>query len=60
MVMMSSMNCSLKLFAIIHDCPNHTLSKLYDVPIGFVPHPSFEAVYCFFAVAEVWLLLDIG
>ena len=25
----------------------HTLSKLYDVPIGFVHPASFEAVYCF-------------
>ena len=26
----------------------HTLSKLYDVPVGFVtPPPYFEAVYCF-------------
>ena len=28
--------------------PFHTLSKLYDVPVGFViPPPYFEAVYCF-------------
>ena len=28
--------------------PLHTLSKLYDVPVGFVaPSPSFEVVYCF-------------
>ena len=27
--------------------PLHTLSKLYDVPVGFVPPPQFEAVYCF-------------
>ena len=28
--------------------PRHTLSKLYDVPVGFVPPPpSFEAMYCF-------------
>ena len=26
--------------------PLHTLSKLYDVPIGFVS-PFFEAVYCY-------------
>ena len=26
--------------------PLHTLSKLYDFPVGFVP-PSFEAVYCY-------------
>ena len=23
------------------------LSKFYDVPVGFVPPPYFEAVYCF-------------
>ena len=27
--------------------PLHTLSKLYDVFVGFVSHSSFEAVYCF-------------
>ena len=27
--------------------PLHTLSKLYDVSLGFVPLPSFEAVYFF-------------
>ena len=26
--------------------PFHTLSKLYDVPVGF-ESPSFEAVYCY-------------
>ena len=42
------------------DAPLHTLSKLYYVPVDFVaPPPSFEAVYCLFAVAEGWLLLDI-
>ena len=25
----------------------HTLSKLYDVLVGFVYPPSFEAVYCY-------------
>ena len=25
----------------------HTWSKIYDVSVGFVPLPSFEAVYCF-------------
>ena len=41
--------------------PLHTLSKFYDGPVGFVtPPPYFEAVYCFIAVAEWWLLLDIG
>ena len=29
--------------------PLHTLSKLYDVPVGFVTPPSyFEAEYCLF------------
>ena len=29
--------------------PLHTLSKLYDVPVGFVtPPPYFEAEYCLF------------
>ena len=27
--------------------PLHILSKLYDVRVGFVPPPYFEAVYCF-------------
>ena len=28
--------------------PLHSLSKLYDVPVGFVtPPPFFKAVYCF-------------
>ena len=29
--------------------PLHTLSKLYDVPVGFVtpPPPYFQTVYCF-------------
>ena len=28
--------------------PLHTLSKLYEVPVGFVtPPPFFEVVYCF-------------
>ena len=29
--------------------PYHTLSELYDVPVGFANPPplSFEAVYCF-------------
>ena len=40
--------------------PLHTLSKLYDVPVGFVTPPYFEAVYAYFAVAKGWLLLDIG
>ena len=41
--------------------PLHTLSKLYDVPVGFVtPPPNFELNIAYFAVAEGWLLLDIG
>ena len=29
--------------------PLHTLSKLYDVPVGFVPPPPyFETEYCLF------------
>ena len=29
--------------------PLHTLSKLYDVPVGFeTPPPYFEAEYCLF------------
>ena len=30
------------------DAPLHTLSKLYDVPVGFDPPPYFEAEYCLF------------
>ena len=26
--------------------PRYTLSKLYDVPVGFVAAPYFEAMYC--------------
>ena len=41
--------------------PLHTLSKLYNVSVSFVVNLSFEAVYfALFAVAEGWLLLDIG
>ena len=31
------------------DAPLHTLSTLYDVPVGFIFHlpPSFEAVYSY-------------
>ena len=36
----------------------YTLSKLCDVPVGFVS-PSFEAVVAIFAVAKGWLLFDI-
>ena len=27
--------------------PLHTLSRLYDVPVGFVTPPYFGVVYCF-------------
>ena len=38
----------------------HTLSKLYDVPVGFVSPPLLRQCIATFAVAEGWLLLDIG
>ena len=37
-----------------------TLSKLYDVPVGFVSPLLFRKCIAIFAVAEGWLLLDIG
>ena len=41
--------------------PLHTLSKLYDVPFGYVPPPPILRLnIAYFAVAEGWLLLDIG
>ena len=41
--------------------PIHTLSNLYDVPVGFVtPPPILRLCIALFAVAEGWLLLDIG
>ena len=41
--------------------PLHTLSKLYDVPVGFVTTPPILRLnIAYFAVAEGWLLLDIG
>ena len=36
----------------------HSLSKLYDVPVGFVTTPSFEQCFVKFEVAECWLLLS--
>ena len=55
--------CLYKLFGLLTKCfaslmmnyfpkrPSgallHTLSKLFDVPVGFVSRPSFEDVYCF-------------
>ena len=40
--------------------PLHTLSKVYDVPDGFVTPPILRLNIAYFAVAEGWLLLDIG
>ena len=41
--------------------PLHTLSKLYEVPVGFEPPPPILRLnIAYFAVAEGWLLLDIG
>ena len=41
--------------------PLHSLSKLYDVPVGFEPPPpTLRLNIAYFAVAEGWLLLDIG
>ena len=35
--------------------------KVYDVPVGLVPPPFFIRIcIALFAVAEGWLLLDIG
>ena len=39
---------------------NVRLSKLYDVPVGFVPSPLLRLFIALFAVADGWLLLDIG
>ena len=39
--------------------PLHTLSKLYVVPVGFVSRILRMGI-ALFAVAEGWLLLDIG
>ena len=38
--------------------PLHTLSKLYDVPVGIIPLPLLRQCMAIFAVAEGWLLLD--
>ena len=41
--------------------PLNTLSKYYDVPVDFVTTPPILRLYvALFAVAEGWLLLDIG
>ena len=42
-----------------YDPDIRTLSKLYDVPVGFVP-PCLRLCIALFAVAEGWMLLDIG
>ena len=40
--------------------PHHTLSKLYDMPVGFVTSPPhLRQCLALFAVAEGWLLLNI-
>ena len=40
--------------------PLWDLPKLYDVPVGFEPPPILRLNIAYFAVAEGWLLLDIG
>ena len=40
--------------------PLHTLSILFDVPVGFIAPPNLRQCIALFAVAEGWLLLDIG
>ena len=41
--------------------PLHTLLNFLDVPVGFVPpSPHLRQCIALFAVAEGWLLLDIG
>ena len=39
--------------------PLHTLSKLYDVPVGFVS-PHLRQCFALFAVSKGWMLSDIG
>ena len=60
MKQIASIFCNLS-FAGQYILPLHTLSKLYDVPVGFVNTPSIlRQCIALFAVAEGWLLLDIG
>ena len=40
--------------------PLQTLSKFYDVPVGFVNSPVLGLCIALFAVAGWWLLLDVG
>ena len=42
------------------ECKEDGMSKLYDVPVGFVNPPILRLCIALFAVAEGWLLLDIG
>ena len=43
------------------DAPLHALSKLYNVHVGFeTPPPILRLNIAYFAVADGWLLLDIG
>ena len=39
--------------------PFHTLSSLYDVPVGFEP-PLFETIFALILAAKGWLFFDIG
>ena len=65
--------CSRQRIALCHFCGNsmragtalvllNTLSKLYDIPVGFVRTPLFEAVYCYICgrrrlvVARYWII----
>ena len=38
----------------------HTLSKFYDAPIGLGPSTLLRQCLALFAVAEGWLLLELG
>ena len=40
--------------------PLHSLSKLYYVPVGFVPLSHLRLSIAIYAVAVGWLFLDIG
>ena len=40
--------------------PLYNLSKLYDVTVDYVSPPLLRQCSTIFAVAEGWLLLDIG
>ena len=49
-----------KMTLIPSGAPLHTLSKLYDVPVGFVSSPLLRQCISICTVAKGWLLLDIG